>query len=265
MRKIKISLILSLALFFSFHLARAQDLEEEAKKYYEKGKEYYSQAKYKEAEEEFQKALSLIAQKENKPVPIIPEYVIGYDDVLYLTVWQDKDLSQEVTVQPDGRINFPLAGDILSVGLTITQVKKELTERLKEYIKNPVISLALRKVGGSRAIILGQIGSPGVYDIRVTTSVLELIALAKGFTSDAAVSSTILIRGAPGNPRGMRLNLTRAIDKAALNQNIRLLPGDIVYIPKKFIADVNYFVSKFAGILDLSASAYEDINTLKGN
>lgn len=265
MRRIKVSLILSLGLFFYFNLAGAQSPQEEAKKHYEKGKEYYDQAKYKEAEEEFQRSLSLLAEKEGKPAQVMPEYTIGYDDVLYLNVWQDKDLSQEVAVQPDGRINFPLAGEIPCVGLTIAQVKKELTERLKEYIKNPVVSLSLRKVGGSRAIILGQVGAPGVYDIKVTTSVLELIALARGFTSDAACSSTILIRGAPGNPKGMRLNLTQAIDKAAPNQNVRLAPGDIVYIPKKFIADVNYFVSQFAGILEQGASGYEDFKTLGGD
>lgn len=258
MHKIKVSLILFLALLISFNPVMAQDLEEEAKKHYEKGKEYYAQDKYKEAEEEFQKALSLIAQKEKKLVPVIPEYIIGFEDVLFFSVWQDKDLTQEVSVQPDGRIAFPLVGEISCLGLTIGQVKNELVERLKEYIKNPVVSLTLRKVGGSKAIILGQVSNPGVYPIGANTSIIELIGMAGGFTNDSIASSTILIRGNVQNPKGTRLNLTQALDKAMPNQNISLKPGDIIFVPKKFIADVNYLVQQITTPIISGVRAYEE-------
>lgn len=257
MRAIKIVLILSLVCPLSF-LAYAQGLaQEEAGQHYEKGKEYYEQAKYKEAEEEFQKALSLISQEENKlpssekektrQASKPSEYTIGEEDVLYISVWQDKDLSQETTVQPDGKISFPLAGEIPVLGLTVTQLKEELTKQLKEYIKNPIVSISLKKIGGRKVIILGEVPNSGVYRIGGATSVLEAIALAGGFTPNGVLSSVILIRGGFQQPQAMRLNLTRAISKAAPNQNIALQPADIIFVPKKFIANVNYFVSSVIG------------------
>lgn len=263
----------------SFNFAFSQDLREEAIKHYEKGKEYHQQAKYKEAQEEFQKALLLVSQEEKKPTypdkekiaqatkgsetPKGSEYIIGEDDVLFITVWQEKDLSQEVSVQPDGKISFPLAGEIPVLGSTTSQLKEEITKRLKEYIKAPVISVSLRKIGGRRAIILGEVTTNGVYPITGTTTVLELIALAGGFTTHSVPSSTILIRGGFQNPKGMRLNLTRAINKAVPNQNLALQPGDIIFIPKKFIADVNYFVTQLLGPVVQGAWTYESIERLQ--
>lgn len=273
MRTIKIILILSLIFYPSFNFVFSQDLREEAIKHYEKGKEYYQQAKYKEAEEEFQNALLLVSQEEKKPTypdkeniaqaPKVSEYIIGEDDVLFITVWQEKDLSQEVSVQPDGKISFPLAGEIPVSGSTTSQLKEEITKRLKEYIKAPVISVSLRKIGGRRAIILGEVATNGVYPITGTTTLLELIALAGGFTTHSVPSSTILIRGGFQNPKGMRLNLRRAINKAVPNQNLALQPGDIIFVPKKFIADVNYFTTQLLGPVVQGAWTYESIERLQ--
>ena len=66
--------------------------------------------------------------------PKVQEYTLGEGDGLYISVWQEDDLSQEVIVRPDGKVSFPLAGDVPVLGLTFTQLKDELTKRLKEYI-----------------------------------------------------------------------------------------------------------------------------------
>ena len=175
------------------------------------------------------------------------DYIIGVDDVLFISVWQNKDLDQEVTVRPDGKISVLLAGDIQAEGSTIPQLSRQITARLKEYIKFPEISISLRKIGGKKIILLGEVNRPGVYAVSGNSTILELIAMANGYTKDAVLDSVIVIRGGLQKPVGKRLDLARAIKKADMSQNIILEPEDIVYVPKKFISNVNYFVSQILG------------------
>ncbi len=179
-----------------------------------------------------------------KERPEVQEYTIEEGDVLYISVWKEDDLSGEVVVRPDGKISFPLAGDVLASGLTFTQLKEKLTKRLKEYIKYPVISISLRKLGGKKVIVLGQVTRPGVYSVTGESTMLEAIALAGGFTPHAVSSSVILVRGGLQNPEGTRLDLSRAMKKTDVSQNVALQSEDIVYVPRKFIANVNYFLTQ---------------------
>lgn len=273
-------------------------MPEEANKYYERGRRYYNEGRYKEAQQDYKKALSIIsesgqqgppAQKEvqagyqhaasyasegqKKEIPPAPpekavamseaanlqeskplQYTIDAGDVLYITVWQE-DLKEEVIVRPDGMISFPLVGDIPAVGLTLTQLDAEVTKRLEEYIKYPEVSVLLRKFGGQKVVILGEVNFPGVYAVTGRATVLEAVALAGGFNQDAVLSSVIVIQGGLTNPKGVRVNLNRAIMKADMFQNIVLNPQDIVYVPKKFIANVNYVVSQIIGPISSGAQS----------
>ena len=209
-------------------------------------KEYIRQAQEKISEKE-RMNVKLDIKKEPKGTSKSLEYTIGEADVLYVSVWQEETLSQEVIVRPDGKISFPLAGDIPAAGLTFAQLRKELSQKLKEYIKYPLVSISLKKLGGRKVIVLGEVGSAGVYSVTGKSTLLEAIGMAGGFTSHAVPSSIILIRGGLRHPEGRRLNLTRAIDKGDYSQNVVLQSEDIIYIPKKFIANVNYAVTQILG------------------
>jgi len=190
------------------------------------------------------------------------EYTISESDTLYISIWQEENLSHEVIVRPDGKISFPLAGDIRAAGLTFAQLKEELTERLKDYIKYPIVSVVLIKLGGKKIIVLGEVGNPGVYSVTGKKTVLEAIALVGGFTPDAVPSSTILIRGGFQHPKGTKLNLTHAISKNDYSQNVALQPEDIVYVPKKFIANVNYALTQILGPIVQGASTVSSVQGL---
>ncbi|MCM8780982.1 MAG: polysaccharide biosynthesis/export family protein [Candidatus Omnitrophica bacterium] len=273
--------ILLLILFFNLltiTFAQDNNHKEKAKEHYLRGNIYYQQGKYKEAQEEFQKALEILSQKQElqqelqaevvvekiapeqrgvakPPEPTRPqlEYVLGEEDILRISVWQNPDLDQEVIVRPDGKVSFPLIGDVVAVGLTITELDQQITERLKEYIRSPEVSISLKKLGGKKVIVLGEVARPGVYSVTGARTVLEAVGLAGGFTKDAVASSVILIRGGFQSPQAQRLNLTKAL-VGDTRQNIPLQSEDIIFIPKKFIANINYFLSQ---VLDpLSKGAY---------
>jgi polysaccharide export outer membrane protein len=268
-------LILSLVVGFTC-FAYSQDFKEEAKRHYQIGNFYYQQGRYKEAKEEFKKALDLLSQERAVPGvgvvqpevkveqpevkgPVV-EYVIGQADTLYISIWQNPDLDQEVIVRPDGMVSFPLAGDIPAAGLTISQFDRELTERLKEYIKYPEVSISIKKLGGKKVIVLGQVDKPGVYSVTGARTILEAIGLAGGFTNDAVSSSVVLIRGGFTNPEAKRINLTKAIDRGDLRLNVALESEDIVFVPKKFIANLNYFLKQILDPISKGVYTAREIN-----
>jgi len=279
LKKLILILLVCLSFILSSGEAFSQSRKDLAKEHYQKGMGYYKQTKYKEAQEEFRLALSLSPDTADKaPVggktekkkqkaaktTVSPEkqakpsgYVIGEEDALYISVWQNKDLDQEVTVRPDGMISFPLVGEVPASGLSITEFKEQLTNKLKEYIKYPDVSISVRKLGGKKVILLGEVSAPGVYAVSGKSTLLEVVAMAGGFSRDAVLSSVILIRGGFNDPKGSRLNLNRAILKADMSQNLVLLPEDIIYVPKKFIANVNYFVSQTVGPIMQGSSPYQ--------
>jgi polysaccharide export outer membrane protein len=181
------------------------------------------------------------------------QYRVGRGDKLAISVWENEDLNTETVVRPDGKISFPLIGDIQASGLTLAELDTRLTTALKEYIRYPEVSIVVEEVKGSRVVVLGEVEAPGVYPITGEESLLEAGALAGGFTEDAVLSSVIVIRRGEGGAYGMRADLTGAIERGRFNQNIYLQSGDIVYVPKKFIANVKYFVDQIKPALDLSS------------
>jgi polysaccharide biosynthesis/export protein len=250
-----------------------KNLKAEAKTHYDLGNILYQQGKFEDAQQEYQKAMDLLkrseaakpgakapAAKEKLPpvkvetpaVKVSPrakvavtEYAISEDDVLKITVWQNPDLDQEVIVRPDGMISFPLIGDVMVKGMSISELDREITRRLSEFVRSPEVSISLKKIGGSKVIVLGEIIRPGVYAVTGAKTILEAIGQAGGFTRDAVPSSIILIRGGFSQPQAQRLNLSKALSgREILQQNIALQAEDIVFVPKKFIADINYFLNE---------------------
>lgn len=153
-------------------------------------------------------------------------------------------LKLEEIIRPDGRISIPLAGDVLAAGLTFGQLKEILARRLQAHIDYPVISISLKKLGGRKVIVLGEVNRPGAYAVTGQNTILEAISLAGGFTKDAVTSSAILIEGGLQNPVGRRLNLTYAINGTDMSQNVALQAEGIVYIPRTAIANVSYTVKQ---------------------
>lgn len=173
-----------------------------------------------------------------------------------------EDLSKELIVRPDGKISLPLIGDFQAEGLTLNEVAKELTNKFSDYFDSPEVSVILKQIAGKKIIVLGEVKNPGVYKPTGPANILEAIALAGGFTEDAVLNSAILIRGAPLNPRAQRLNLTKAIERGKLTDEYLIEPEDIIYIPKKFIANLNYFMTQVIDPIYKATTAAAGIKTI---
>lgn len=158
---------------------------------------------------------------------VASDYVIGIDDLLHVIVWDNKELEQQVSVRPDGRISYPLAGEIQAAGLTVPELTRELTERLAKSVRNPNVSVMVKEIRSFRVYFVGRVPRPGAYPIKTGTPLLQALTLAGGFVEGADLPSAYIIRGDQKIP----IDLRRLIQEGDLSKNIPLRTDDTVVVP----------------------------------
>ena len=186
-----------------------------------------------------------------KVLQVAPEYVIGLEDVLGISVWQNEELTMEVAVRPDGRISYPLIGDLPAMGLTLNELDIIITGRLREYVREPQVSIMIKKLGGKKVIVLGEVKSPGVYRFTGEAKLLEVIGLANGFTEDATLKNVLVIRGDIRNDRAKAnsINVAKVWKEGRMDNNVLIEPMDIVYVPRSTIGNLNLFLRQITPAL----------------
>jgi polysaccharide biosynthesis/export protein len=166
---------------------------------------------------------------------VTPDYFIGPEDVLTITVWRNVDLSREVTVRPDGKISLPLIGDITAVGRTPSQLSEDISAKLKEYKENPQVSIVVKEVNSYAIYVLGEVAKPGKYPLRSKTTLLQGITIASGFTPTAARNKMVVFRFAKDGQGQVKIKASYddIVLRDGSNQNIELKPGDQIVVPSE--------------------------------
>lgn len=166
---------------------------------------------------------------------VTPEYFIGPEDVLDITVWRNTDLSKQVTVRPDGRISLPLIGDITAVGKTAAQLSDDISNKLKEYKENPQVSIVVKEVNSYSIYVLGEVTKPGRYPLHSKTTLLQGITIAGGFTPTAARNKIVILRFSRdgGGQTKMKASYDDIVLRDGSNQNSELKPGDQIVVPSE--------------------------------
>jgi polysaccharide export outer membrane protein len=174
----------------------------------------------------------------NAAAPNSREYVIGAGDTLGVSVYHAPELSVPgLPVRPDGRISMPLIPDIIAAGKTPTQLGKELEERLKEYIKDPIVTVMVTGFIGpySRQVrVIGEATDPTAIPYRDHMTVLDLMIAVKGLTRYAAGNSAIIVRQVGDKRETIHVHLSDLIKHGDIDQNVELAPGDTLIIPQSW-------------------------------
>jgi polysaccharide export outer membrane protein len=123
-------------------------------------------------------------------------YVIGDDDVLSISVWNEPNLTKVVPVRSDGKISLPLAGDVQAAGRTPAQLAEDLTAALRGFITDPQVTVIVQEIKSRNFNILGQVTKPGSYPLTTDTTVVDAIALAGGFRDFAKKKGIYVVRQA---------------------------------------------------------------------
>lgn len=159
------------------------------------------------------------------------EYEIGPEDLLDISVWKEKDLQKEVLVRPDGWITFPLVGNIQAKGKTALQLQEEISQWLKQYIPNPVVSVSIKKIAGYKIFVIGRVNKPGDYVVGRYIDVLQALSLAGGLTPFAEEGNIKIVRKENGKETILRFNYADVKKGRRLEQNITLRSGDVIIVP----------------------------------
>ncbi len=172
------------------------------------------------------------------PAPVVPAgvdlpagYVVGPEDVLTIIVWREKDLSNDVTVRPDGRITLPLINDVVAQGLTPDQLRDLLKTQFDKYVEDSSVSVVVKQINSRKVFITGMVGKPGAYPLTATISVLQLISMAGGLNEFARAKEIVVMRTENGAPKAIKFNYEDVRKGRKLQQNIELRPGDTVLVP----------------------------------
>jgi polysaccharide export outer membrane protein len=168
---------------------------------------------------------------EERPVA----YVIGPEDVLDIAVWNNVALSRTVPVRPDGKISLPLLNDVQAEGLTPIQLREALARALTVFMPRPEISVIVREVHSVKVTVIGQVKTPGRYELKSRATVLDVLAMAGGFTDYAARGSIVVLR----QERGATRQIPFLFDKLATKpgpknggqENFCVAAGDIILVP----------------------------------
>jgi polysaccharide biosynthesis/export protein len=160
------------------------------------------------------------------------DYTLNAGDTLDVAVWKEDDLSKkDVIVRPDGKFSFPLAGEITAAGHTIAQIEAEITNRLKPFIPDPVVSVGVKNLDGCRIYVIGQVTKPGSFVMNPRYNVLQALSLAGGLTPFASANDIIILRGSGPAQSALSFHYGEVTKGRALNQNVLLEAGDVVVVP----------------------------------
>jgi polysaccharide export outer membrane protein len=159
------------------------------------------------------------------------EYLIGPDDELEISVWENAALTRTVPVRPDGKISLPLLNDVQAAGLTPMQLQGAIAKQLTSFVQAPEVSVIVRNVHSFKVSVIGEVREPGRFELSGHPTVLDLLALAKGLTEYADKRRIVVLR----RDRGQTRQLPFAYDKLMSDNgegidNFFVLPDDIVLV-----------------------------------
>ena len=157
-------------------------------------------------------------------------YRIGTEDVIRVAVWENPELTMNVTVRPDGKISLPLINEIHAMDLTPIELSDVITENLKKYMKDPQVTVIVTQTNSQKIYLVGNVLRPGAYPLRHDMTVLQALSLAGGFTTFASPRELKIISGTGAKENIRKINYYKMIEDIELDSYM-LKPGDTIVIP----------------------------------
>jgi polysaccharide export outer membrane protein len=196
------------------------------------------------------KGTEVLTDNEFKDVqPRVSEFVLGVGDSLDIAIYRNDDLKTSTKINPTGKIMFPLIGEVQAAGKSLSALRDELTERFSKYLVDPQISISVSSVQSQKVMVLGEVRNPGIYTYDADLTIMDAVAKAGGWTSDARTSNVLLLRKVSGKVSTKSMDMDAALESGSLSENLPLQRNDIVFVPTKKIANIARFMSYISNIL----------------
>lgn len=175
------------------------------------------------------------AQPVSETEALETEYRIGSDDSLQIFVWRNPELSNSVSVRPDGKITIPLIEDLPATGKTPTELARDIEKQLSVYIQDPIVTVIMRGFVGllkDRVRVVGEAARPQALPYRSTMTLLDVMISVGGLTDFADGNRATITRVIDENQKQYRVRIDDLLRNGDMSANVRISPGDIIVIPE---------------------------------
>ena len=173
-----------------------------------------------------------------------PRYRIQSSDVLELQFRFTPEFNQTLTVQPDGFVALQAAGEVKLLDLSVEEAVKAVVAQYKGILHDPAISIVLKDFNKPYFVVGGEVAHPGKFELRGALTLTDAIAMAGGLTQNGKQDQLLLFRRVtPETAEVKKLNLKQVLGKGNLLEDIRLSPGDGIYVAKSTLGKIDRFMS----------------------
>jgi polysaccharide biosynthesis/export protein len=175
-----------------------------------------------------------------------PNYILGPDDVLSIKALDAEEISGTgIRIDPSGNISLPLLGRLVAGGLTVEQLERELANRLKTYVRDPVVAVTITDYRSQPVTVIGSVSQAGVHQLEGRKTLIEILAKVGGLKPDAGITVKITRRAEWGpiplpsavtDPTGRfstaEVKLKGLLQATSPEDNILILPHDVISVPR---------------------------------
>jgi len=180
----------------------------------------------------------------------LTQFVLGVGDRLEISVYRYDELKQSMMVGVSGKIMCPLIGDLQAAGKDVFALRDEITEKLSRYLVKPVVMVQVLAIQSRRAMVFGEVKTPGSFVLDPELTVLDALSKAGGATNDANLGQVLLVRNAGGAKKTeIYLDVKKALTGENYASNLALQNGDILYVPLRGIANIGRYAAYLSNIL----------------
>lgn len=158
------------------------------------------------------------------------DYVIGPEDVLVVNVWKEPEISGQVPVRSDGKISLPLLNDVEAAGMTPMQLAESITEKLKQFLTEPRVTVTVTQMNSKRIFLMGEVGRRGPVQMLPHMTLMQALSVAGGFSQFANLKKMYILRNENGKQVKLPVNY-KALMNGDESQNFVLKPGDTIVVP----------------------------------
>ena len=174
---------------------------------------------------------SLLWAADQPPTTTTEDYIIGPGDVIDISVWKNEALTKQVTVLPDGKIHFPLIGEVVVGGKTLVDLEKELKQRIIKFVPAPDLTVMVQEVNSMLIYVIGKVNNPDRFALNTNVNVLQALTMAGGLNPFAKRNKIKIFRKTKDKNLILTFEYDDVMEGKNLEQNIRLKRGDIVVVP----------------------------------
>ena len=162
------------------------------------------------------------------------DYLIQPGDLVEIKVYKEDDMDRTLRVATNGSITFPLIGNIVISGLTVSSAEQKLEKALQAYLKTPSVSFLIKEYANKTVYVLGQVKKPSSITIlpEKTMTLLEAITSAGGFTDVAAISKVKILRMEDGIQKSIEVDVSQITREGNKQLDVPLKPADVVFVPQ---------------------------------